>query len=309
MINRDEIYTNLRSWAEKSSEQVNTDFIDKIFLSSEELKSFAIVYCPTRSYLSNIFKLGWLLGKKLLIVTPHAAFHHFVHDSTYGEDNTNKHLIEREYFSWNKQLSKYSEQILLAPSVYINLTKDYYSDESYPDVMFSEIKSNNLQQSFTLPKDYFILEGFKKINIDIPQLVIKDSKTLKKVQEDYPIAAYEFNQLLKSSHTAINCEDSASETQLIEKLQDEIIAPGVSKITQEYKEIYKSFTIKSVAEITGIGVPIYFTSSVNPDELIAKLLAAGMGLKLAQNAVELRKNLVNIKKKPLFAAMKMNFKC
>jgi hypothetical protein len=272
------------------------------------MKSYAIIYCPTKAYLSNIFKLGWLLGEKLLIVTPHVAFHHFVHDSTYGEDDFNNFLIEKEYLSWKKQLAQYNEQIFLVPSLYITLRKDYYSDGRWNDIMDSEIKRTNMEQASTLPKGYFNLEGFKKINVDIPQLLIKDTEVLKKVQKDYPIAAYEFKQLLKSSHSIINSNNNVSETQLIERLQDEIIIPGISRIKQEYKEMYKSFVVKSVAEVTGISIPIYFASSGTPDELIAKLLAAGMGLKIAQNVVELRKNKVDIKKNPLFAAMKMDFK-
>ena len=289
--------------------------VDNFFPEKERLQSELIIFSPEKEYLSNIFKLGWLIGKKSVIISPFVSYRYYEYDYTYSETTTDTYTVDKEFFQWRDNINKHfddnSYQIL--PSVLVSLCYDYCSDGAWNDV--SSINSSaivdktNLNSQLTLPKDFVKITNKFGVNIDLPKLIINDMVVMKKVQKDYPIASFEFKKIIKDSYriASESNKENLSQIDLMQKIQDEVVQPSLYKIQAEYKEIYKSSAIKAVSETAAIGLPLYLSFSTDINIFLNQLLSAGLLLNLSQNLVDLRKNVVEIKKNPFYSAMKMKF--
>ena len=112
-----------------------------------------------------------------------------------------------------------------------------------------------------------------------PQLIFHDLALLKKVQHDYPIAAIEFQKLLRDSRAAASASDGDElPHDILERINSTIVIPGVKKIEYEFSQLLKNQAVATVTEVTGITLPLALSYAVTPEEYFTKLLGAGVGL-------------------------------
>ena len=309
MLSQSNLHSEIREIAKRNFIEIKREYAQTV-LSEEEISSTITISPQNTRMLKTLWKLGWLLGENIRIVSPFTFIEDHVYiTDTIGEDPHLYHyFVDKRFLEWEKELinvfKEYTPKIV--PGHIVNISKDLDFDEDYSSGERISFKSDNIEKClFTLAGDVNY-SNIGECNIDIPSIIINDYNLLKKVQNDYPIASFEFKKLIKNSYTTMENDDETPAL-ILERLNDEIIQPGIMRIKSEHKEILKSSIIKSVAQTSAMAIPIFFNlfSSGDYASFITSIMSAGIGLKIANNLVELRAKKIDIKKQAYWAAVKM----
>lgn len=311
-MNNYELFDGLRKLTTKAQKfELDANKLSELF-PERGLNSQPVIYCPNRGYLSNLHKLGWLLGKEIHVISPFNVHHLQVVDEGYGAPSggdIDSYFVDAGLLEWRTQLEGHQEfKYRVFPSIYLDLEKRWDSSEEWNDIVSSRIARSNLNLPVALPDIFAQVESAHRSTVEVPGLIIRDRELLGKIQNDYPIASDELRKLLVDSHrlATTRAAEGTPQNEVLAELLESVVNPGVRKIQLEYKEMLKSQAIKVAAESVGLSLPLVFSFADDIGALVSKLLAAGIGLKLAQTLVELRSNLITTKKQPFFAAMKLS---
>src|SRR5947207_14949863 len=107
-----EFFEDLREVARKAA-KVESEVLPSLFLGEDNLRSQIIIYCPDRGYISAIHKLGWILGKRLCIITPFIAYHYCLTESGSVGAGISKDecFLDPAFFEWKSQLLRHMEDL------------------------------------------------------------------------------------------------------------------------------------------------------------------------------------------------------
>lgn len=261
------------------------------------------IFCSDPGYPSHIAHMGWLLGKRIRLVTPHVAFRYTHADVSHTHTYPDIVSVDPELLDWRQKLFELirEAQIELLPVAQVALDKVSDPIEQWENIE-TRISLTNLSQPDLVPCEAATIESLPPLTVDLPQLVFADLDLLRKVQTDYPIAAIEFSQMLQACRDA-SLEDDDSPEKALERIKESVIDPGVAKIQHEYSALLKSQAITTAVEVASVSLALSF--AVSPAGFFSQLFGAGVGLIIARGVNQLRKDVGQLTRGPFYAAMKL----
>jgi len=310
-----ELYDYLRASGEKK-EEVSPDETTGCFPEGPPADRPLVLYSDKPATIRNLWKLGWLLGLTFDVVTPHILVSKDSTDHSYRYPNEVRDYERLRYygsqfFEWRDALRYHpgSASPRILPAFWVHLHHDFdFDDEAY-SIKEIHIKKTNLDGPILVSDARKYLKADPMIKVDLPGLLISDRLLVDKVVRDYPIAARELKNVLIKSYSIIGqeLEENQNISVILERLNDEVVQPGLTKIKAERREIAKSAVLKAAADVVWLSLPLFVTLSeiAAYKDILVRMLATGLGLKLTHEILDVRSNLEKLKREPFFVASKL----
>jgi hypothetical protein len=131
---------------------------------------------------------------------------------------------------------------------------------------------------------------------------------MEKIKNDYPIATLEFKKLITGIYNELNNNsDNLSKNELVTKIHDEYISPGVYKIRKEYNMLMKSNIIKIGSTIASFVIPVVIEPKIEFYTSLKIFLTGAIASSLSHDIVDNFKELKSLKSEPYYVAWKMKF--
>ncbi len=305
-----EIYDQIRKVAETTMGEASPYSKDELFPDNNILKiNLSLTENP-----SYLWKLAWLLGEDFALVSPYPVVESSLDDHAYRDyaDHQNRgnpwsHYYGKQYKEWADTLKSELGDTCpkLLPAFGIDLRHNFDFDDDAFSIKHVSIAGTNFNTMLQLGDKELLNK--KSISIDIPTLIVSDKELLDRLLIDFPIASKKLKGLLDESLVRLSGElDEEEKRKAIQLLYDEVVRPGVEEIRAEHREIFKSAALRSSVDVIGVTGSFFLAYPALEQymELLLRLVSSGLGLRLLHRVLGLRDNLVKIRTKPFFFAMK-----
>ena len=290
-----------------AAQEVTEDALTELFPPVLETAARPAIFCSQSDYCSHILKMGWLLGDSIRVVTPHLAFKYTHMDVTNTHSYPETLAVDAQFFEWRDTLRTAIDEsrIEFIPFALLRLVKTSDLNEKW-DSVGAYLSVQNIIQPDVVPFETEPINSLPSVTVDLPQLIIRDIALLRKVKADYPIAAIEFQNLLRDAR-ALASKNEATENaaDTLERIREDIVLPGVNKIHHEYRQLMRSHAVSTAIEVSGVAIPLMMSFATTPEGFFTQLLGPGAGLLVARGVNRARVDLAKQKNGPFYAAMKL----